>query len=101
MKRFLSILLAMVMVLSLVACGDKKTPDTPNTPDTPDKQEEAIHIGIVTGSVSAHGGNDGGRTDLQLIKCHLFFSPNDFDVLMVTFPPRPVNTAAEERPFII
>ena len=52
MKRFLSILLALVMVLSLVACGDKKTPDTPNTPDTPDKQEEAIHIGIVTGSVS-------------------------------------------------
>ena len=48
-----------------------------------------------------HGGNDGGRTDLQLIKCHLFFSPNDFDVLMVTFPPRPVNTAADERPFII
>ena len=32
MKRFLSILLAMVMVLSLVACGDKKTPDTPDTP---------------------------------------------------------------------
>ena len=38
---------------------------------------------------------------LQLIKCHLFFSPNDFDVLMVTFPPRPVNTATEERPFVI
>ena len=37
MKRFLSILLALVMVLSLVACGDKKTPDTP------DDQEEAIH----------------------------------------------------------
>ena len=35
MKRFLSILLAMVMVLSLVACGDKKTPDTPDTPDSP------------------------------------------------------------------
>ena len=37
MKRFLSILLALVMVLSLVACGNKTTPDTP---DTPDKQEE-------------------------------------------------------------
>ena len=49
MKRFLSILLALVMVLSLVACGNKTTPDTP---DTPDKQEETIHIGIVTGSVS-------------------------------------------------
>ena len=52
MKRFLSILLALVMVLSLVACGNKKTPDTPDIPDTPDKQEETIHIGIVTGSVS-------------------------------------------------
>ena len=38
MKRFLSILLALVMVLSLVACGNKTTPDTP---DTPDKQEES------------------------------------------------------------
>lgn len=52
MKRFLSILLALVMVLSLVACGNKTTPDIPDTPDTPDDQEEAIHIGIVTGSVS-------------------------------------------------
>ena len=32
MKRFLSILLALVMVLSLVACGNKTTPDTPDTP---------------------------------------------------------------------
>ena len=50
MKRFLSILLALVMVLSLVACGNKTTPDTP---DTPDKQEETIHIGIVTGGHAA------------------------------------------------
>ena len=49
MKRFLSILLALVMVLSLVACGNKTTLDTP---DTPDKHEETINIGIVTGSVS-------------------------------------------------
>ena len=33
MKRFLSILLALVMVLSLVACGNKTTLDTPDTPD--------------------------------------------------------------------
>ena len=32
MKRFLSILLAMVMVLSLVACGNKTTPATPRHP---------------------------------------------------------------------
>ena len=29
MKRFLSILLALVMVLSLVACGNKTTPTPP------------------------------------------------------------------------
>ena len=40
MKRFLSILLALDTVLSLVACGNRTTPDTP---DTPDDQEEAIH----------------------------------------------------------
>ena len=48
-KKFLSLALALVMLLSLVACGgnnntpadDNKTPDTPpvedNTPDTPDE----------------------------------------------------------------
>ena len=65
MKGFLSILLALVMVLSLVACGDKKTPDTPNTPDTPDKQEEAIHIGIVTGSVSQSEDDRRGAEAFQ------------------------------------
>ena len=32
MKRFLSILPALAMVLSLVACGNKTTPDTPRHP---------------------------------------------------------------------
>ena len=32
MKRFLSILLALAMVLLLVACGNKTTPDTPRHP---------------------------------------------------------------------
>ena len=32
MKRFLSILPALVMVLSLVACGNENTPDTPRHP---------------------------------------------------------------------
>ena len=31
MKRFLSILLALVMVLSLVACGNKTTPSSSST----------------------------------------------------------------------
>ncbi len=36
-RKLLALLLASVMVLSLVACGLKETPDTP---DTPDDQEE-------------------------------------------------------------
>ena len=36
-RKFLALLLASVMVLSLVACGQKETPDTP---ETPDDQEE-------------------------------------------------------------
>ena len=62
MKRFLSILLALVMVLSLVACGNKTTPDTP---DTPDKQEETTHIGIVTGSVSQSEDDRRGAEAFQ------------------------------------
>ena len=79
MKGFLSILLALVMVLSLVACGDKKTPDTPNTPDTPDKQEEAIHIGIVTGSVSQSEDDRRGAEAFQ----QLYGEEN---VTLVTYP---------------
>ena len=82
MKRFPSILLAMVMVLSLVACGDKKTPDTPDTPDppdTPDKQEETIHIGIVTGSVSQSEDDRRGAEAFQ----QLYGEEN---VTLVTYP---------------
>ena len=82
MKRFLSILLALVMVLSLVACGDKKTPDTPHTPDTPDtpdKQEETIHIGIVTGSVSQSEDDRRGAEAFQ----QLYGEEN---VTLVTYP---------------
>ena len=79
MKRFLSILLALAMVLSLVACGDKKAPDTPDTPDTPDDQEEAIHIGIVTGSVSQSEDDRRGAEAFQ----ELYGEEN---VTLVTYP---------------
>ena len=79
MKRFLSILLALAMVLSLVACGDKKTPDAPDTPDTPDDQEEAIHIGIVTGSVSQSEDDRRGAEAFQ----ELYGKEN---VTLVTYP---------------
>ena len=76
MKRFLSILLALVMVLSLVACGNKTTPDTP---DTPDKQEETIHIGIVSGSVSQSEDDRRGAEAFQ----QLYGEEN---VTLVTYP---------------
>ena len=82
MKRFLSILLALVMVLSLVACGNKTPPDppdTPDTPDTPDKQEETIHIGIVTGSVSQSEDDRRGAEAFQ----QLYGEEN---VTLVTYP---------------
>ena len=76
MKRFLSILLALVMVLSLVACGNKTTPDTP---DTPDKQEETIHIGIVTGSVSQSEDDRRGAAAFQQLY-------GEGNVTLVTYP---------------
>ena len=79
MKRFLSILLALAMVLSLVACGNKTAPDTPDTPDTPDDQEEAIHIGIVTGSVSQSEDDRRGAEAFQ----QLYGEEN---VTLVTYP---------------
>ena len=41
MKKFLTLLLALVMALSLAACGDK-TPAEPDTPDTPDDCDDAV-----------------------------------------------------------
>lgn len=54
-KKFLSLVLALVMLLSLVACGNKNEPatdpvdpppvedDTPDTPDTPDEPTEVVN----------------------------------------------------------
>ena len=48
MKKFLAIMLALVMVLSLVACGEKEQPST-DTEQQPEQQEEtaALKVGIV------------------------------------------------------
>ena len=50
MKKVVSLLLALIMAFSLVACGDKKNNDEPNNADKTDTVP--YKIGIVTGSVS-------------------------------------------------
>ena len=43
MKKFLALMLAMIMALSLVACGEKETPVQPETTEPqPEQQEEAV-----------------------------------------------------------
>ena len=70
MKKFLSLLLALVMALTLVACGNNNTPAT--TPDdgdgTGDSQTSApenYKIGIVTGSVSQSEDDRRGAEAFQ------------------------------------
>ena len=47
MKKFLAMLLALVMALSLVACGEQKQPDTPDVPDD-GEQTATIKVGFIT-----------------------------------------------------
>lgn len=62
MKKFLALLLALVMVLCLVACGQ-----TENAPAADEGGEEgpAYHIGIVTGSVSQSEDDRRGAEAFQ------------------------------------
>ena len=76
MKRFISLLLALVMVFALVACGEQKDPantsgdttvgsgdTTVATDDTTDAKKP--HIGIVTGSVSQSEDDRRGAEAFQ------------------------------------
>ena len=40
MKKLIALLLALVMVIGLVACGEPATPDTPDEPDTQGNVQE-------------------------------------------------------------
>ncbi len=64
MKKVVSLLLALVMALTLVACGDKNTGDT-NDPDTTGDDAPAYRIGIVTGSVSQSEDDRRGAEAFQ------------------------------------
>ena len=71
MKKVVSLLLALIMAFSLVACGDKKNNDEPDT--VPYK------IGIVTGSVSQSEDDRRGAEAFQ----QLYGEEN---VTLVTYP---------------
>ena len=59
MKKVVSLLLALIMALSLVACGEKKGETDDNTDTVPYK------IGIVTGSVSQSEDDRRGAEAFQ------------------------------------
>ncbi len=77
MKKFLSLALALVMVLSLVACGgnnnppaadDNKTPDTPpvednntDAPETPDEPEDGVYTGPDWEAINAMNHEDASE----------------------------------------
>ena len=63
MKKVVSLLLALVMAFSLVACGDKKNNDEPNNTDKTDTVP--YKIGIVTGSVSQSEDDRRGAEAFQ------------------------------------
>ena len=48
MKKFFALLLSVVMVLSLVACGETKEPETTPEVDTPEVVEPAYSVAMVT-----------------------------------------------------
>ncbi|MDO4812263.1 MAG: TAXI family TRAP transporter solute-binding subunit [Eubacteriales bacterium] len=50
MKKFLALVLSVLMVLSLVACGGEKTTDTDTTPDT--TTTEPVDVVLATGGTS-------------------------------------------------
>ena len=77
MKKVVSLLLALVMAFSLVACGDKKNNDEPNNNDNTDTVP--YKIGIVTGSVSQSEDDRRGAEAFQ----ELYGKEN---VTLVTYP---------------
>ncbi len=47
MKKFLALIIALVMALSLVACGEQKQPDDTDAPDG-DQQTATVKVGFIT-----------------------------------------------------
>ena len=70
MKKFLALILALVMALSLVACGDK----TPDTPDTPDEPEYKVAMVTDYGDITDQSFN---QTTYEA--CKAFAEANNYD----------------------
>ena len=65
MKRFLALLLAMVMILSLAACGEKKTETAPEPAPEPKVLTYSVYTAASNGSaLIATGGTDGLLTEM-------------------------------------
>ena len=48
MKKFLALIIALVMALSLVACGEQKQPETPDVPDDGGDQQQTATIKVAS-----------------------------------------------------
>ena len=58
MKKFLALIIALVMALSLVACGEQKQPDNPDVPDD-GQQTATVKVGFITLLEKAKDGIEG------------------------------------------
>ena len=97
MKKVVSLLLALIMAFSLVACGDKKNNDEPNNADKTDTVP--YKIGIVTGSVSQSEDDRRGAEAFQAEygedMVQLAIYPNNFTEETETTIQSIVNLSAD------
>ncbi len=68
MKKFLALLLAVLMVLSLAACGQSAAPNggqTADEPKDPGTTEQPASTPVTLNVVTSYGGDDGNRKNFE------------------------------------